>query len=305
MTNLKDIRLPHPYPKRAFSQYIRGLSDIYSQQNAEDYSVTTLAGVEFTEGHCFYCGKDLVITQANGSQSLDNSVQYDHVMPASSCGLYAKGNIVIACSDCNLEKSNTPVRDYYELRLQRGDNTYFKSLKELDIELLKFQAPYIRDFPEFYSMSLLLQHDEDLVPFSSIEALFKNKIEFPDTLATSSNSDLKMHKSPNYEFWKGLQNKQNPLYANYSDFSRTDYTARVSALFARFIDKFGIDANVFTLGYEKLLEWANDSLSEIAMNSKAEHSKYKTLLTIFFKTFNYKTDELLTYKPALQHYHKK
>lgn len=305
MGNLKHIRLPHPYPKRAFSQYIRGLSDIYSQQNSEDYTATTLYGVRFTEGHCFYCGKDLVITLANGSKTLDNDVQYDHLMPASLCGLYAKGNVVIACSECNLEKSNTPVREYYELRFERNDNTYFNSIEELDSKLAHFQLPYINKFPEFYAMSLLLQRDEDLIPFKSIEELFKNKIEFPDTLATSSNSDLKMHKSPNYEFWKGLQNKANPLYANYAEFSKNDYTARVSALFSRFIDKFGINANVFTIPYKELLAWANDELSEIAVNSKAEHSKYKTLLSVFFKTFNYKTDELLTYNPAIKHYRTK
>lgn len=301
MNNLNNLRLPHPYPKRAFSQYIRGLSDIYSQQKTGDYRETTLYGAKFTNGHCFYCGKDMV-TNKHGIKSLDNDVQYDHVTPASLCGLYAKGNVVIACSDCNLEKSNASVREYYELRFKRGDDTYFLNMHDLDLALARFQIPYINKFPEFYAMSLILQKDEDLIPFKSIENLFKGKIEFPDTLATSSNSDLKMHKSPNYDFWKSLQNKANPLYTKYADSSRNDYTARVSSLFARYIKRFGINRNVFTINYRDLLSWANDTLAEIADNSKAEHSKYKSLLTVFFQTLNHKTDDLLTYKRALERY---
>lgn len=111
----------------------RSLSDDCSlamTKKKGEFSLKELAmlALNFTRGRCFYSGKKLMTKER---LLVDESeIQRDHLFPASRCGLYAYGNVVISTSESNLEKSDMDPYEYYEYRFNNGKPTLFDTLDE-------------------------------------------------------------------------------------------------------------------------------------------------------------------------------
>lgn len=296
--DFKHAIYPHNYPKRALSSYIRDLSDFYSQQNAEDYNEIREYASTFTQGRCFYCGKKLYKEENNHIIFIKN-IQYDHLLPASLCGLYAKGNVIVACSSCNLEKSDMSVIEYYNQRLKAHQPTLYKSLDEVQHKISIFQEPYQRKFPIFMGLSLIGQEDPTLLSFEKVKKIFEENLSFPETLTSGTTNIQKILKSANPNFWLAFRNPENKIYQDKAMATISNYTSRIVSLFDKYSTHFSPDTDITKLSNKELTDWANSTLHLLALSSKSEHSKYSALFRLVFHELNMDSSNLLSYKSAL------
>lgn len=58
--------------------------------------------------NCYYCQKDFPTA----------NVHFDHIIPLSKGGAHSVANLCVACSACNLSKSNKPLRVWIEIGQQ-------------------------------------------------------------------------------------------------------------------------------------------------------------------------------------------
>jgi 5-methylcytosine-specific restriction endonuclease McrA len=293
--DFKNAHYQHNYPKSAASSYIRKLSDLYSQQNATNYNETRSYATEYTQGKCFYCGKDLY-TVKNDTAYFTSEVQYDHILPASLGSLYAKGNVVLSCSSCNNEKNNMSVEEYYELRLSRHDATLYSSMEEFYKALAVFQIPYRRDFPEFMGITLCAQKDPDLISFSKVNDLLMDGIDLPDTL--SSNLPPAFSKSPNVSMWSALRDPESSYYQDFAQYPTLDAVYRINGLFQSFADAYSVTQDITTLSTNELTKWANSLLVPVAEVSMSECSKMRSALKALFIATNNDFSGVYTYTQA-------
>ena len=294
MIDFSAAKYSHSYPKKAPTYLMRTLSDLYSQENCEDYNETREYATKFTQGRCLYCGKKLY-TLNNGIPMFQPEVQYDHILPASIGGLFAKGNIVLACAKCNQEKNNMSLEQYYKLRFHKKLPILYSNIDNLMSAINVFAEPYRKNYSGFMGIALATQSFPDLIDLKKVVQIFEEGIDLECTLGNTPR-DSRLKKLVNAKIWLSLKDESNPLYELYSDTTIRDCTTRVTSLSESFIKRFGLKADIEKIKTDELIKWINELLKEKATYSKSEHGKYLRLTRIFLKVFNRSSDELLTFK---------
>ena len=99
-----------------------------------------------TQGKCAYCG-DTLINLKNGKKYGSKDLNWDHIYPASKCNILTYGNVLLACSDCNIKKSDNDTSTWFKEQLDNNEFpnalfTYeeFKAL--LDQEWKQYSKDY-------------------------------------------------------------------------------------------------------------------------------------------------------------------
>lgn len=65
-----------------------------------------------TNGHCWYCGRELVLEEGTGDRQCINTFTVDHLIPLSRSGRDEISNKVPACFRCNKRKANRTLDEY-------------------------------------------------------------------------------------------------------------------------------------------------------------------------------------------------
>ena len=86
------------------AQRIRLFEDIYTRDR----------------GRCVYCGNP-ARRPGRGVKRAPDLATLDHVVPRSTGGLLARGNLVLACSACNNERGTMDAEAFRALKAVRRD----------------------------------------------------------------------------------------------------------------------------------------------------------------------------------------
>lgn len=103
---------------------LRYLSDALSQVIDSQKTVNTSIFYEvyqyamnLTNGNCFWCDTKLVVHDGSKKpEQLTGESHWDHFIPAAQWGLFIRGNVVLSCISCNLDKSDSDPIEYWEYR---------------------------------------------------------------------------------------------------------------------------------------------------------------------------------------------
>lgn len=100
--------------------------------------------IQKTDGKCVYCSK-----LVHKSDEVYEDYQFDHLNPLSKGFILGWGNCVIACSECNRDKSNTHPINYYKKIKSKGVTTYHKDIEEFTEFYNKNKEEYLNHYPQF------------------------------------------------------------------------------------------------------------------------------------------------------------
>lgn len=97
----------HVRSKQHRAKAVRDKEPVEGQDLMRMYHDQTWRNVRLTlihqqDGKCFYCDKSLTKELAT----------IDHLLPISRGGTHHIGNLVAACEDCNLDKSDSTYEEY-------------------------------------------------------------------------------------------------------------------------------------------------------------------------------------------------
>ena len=88
-----------------------------------------------TQGRCIYCGKKLYVTNEKDTYQLISGSSLDHLIPASCLGLCVKGNIALACKDCNEKRGNVSPEIFFNYLHLHRKPTLYDTIDELEVIL--------------------------------------------------------------------------------------------------------------------------------------------------------------------------
>lgn len=214
-------RTLNPYtPNKGGSNRFRITSDDCSlaiSKKINEYSFKDLAvlSLNFTKGHDFYTGEKLMTPD----QLLvpEETIHRDHLYPASKCGLYSFGNVVITTETANISKSDLMPKEYYKARFDNNESTYFDSLEEAYEAIDYLFSLYEERYP---SASRVVKYFDNL----KMPMTFSEKNMFIDMPLFAECSDVRFVDigSKGYTFnynikdkdliWTPLLNKDTVIY---------------------------------------------------------------------------------------------
>lgn len=181
MTKKKqEYNIPTGYGFSSPLDLRRVLSDLVAQaidNKTNDGSTNKCESVyqhaaQLTNGCCFYCNQKLSkyddrprLTSKDDKRNRPDLIQgtyaWDHFVPVSKYGLLIKGNVVLACSKCNIEKSDSSAYDYWKSRKEQKLPLRFRTEEEflkVQEELFTLEADYNID--NFYPV---ISSDEEFL----------------------------------------------------------------------------------------------------------------------------------------------
>lgn len=87
-----------------------------------------------TDGHCWYCGMELVIYDATKGMkiNLPNELTLDHILPRTRGGSHHVSNLLPCCRSCNSTKSDMTVEEYRRYLARRKRNIPHFSQEQID-----------------------------------------------------------------------------------------------------------------------------------------------------------------------------
>ena len=100
-----------------------------------------------TQGKCAYCG-DTLINLKNGKKYGSKDLNWDHIYSASKCNILTYGNVLLACSDCNIKKSDNDTSTWFKEQLDNNEfpNALF-TYEEFEALLKQEFEQYSKDYP--------------------------------------------------------------------------------------------------------------------------------------------------------------
>ena len=146
------------YPLQHLSSYdkehhlrMRDVMDFVSTEMGEDKYSTNIFAFEQTQGRCLYCGKKLYVLRKD-EYRLSTDATFDHLIPVSYFGIYERGNIAMACKECNTKRQTmTPERFYNEM-CKKEQPVLFDTFPEFKECLTTFYNEYKRVNPRFFDL---------------------------------------------------------------------------------------------------------------------------------------------------------
>lgn len=293
MANIKRQK-EHSYHATADSEYIRTLTNRFSSENCGNYKETEKYATNFTHGRCLYCGKQLYEEKDGKIGHLREKVQWDHLFPASIGGLFAKGNVALSCPECNNEKNNMSVREYYEIRLKRHDNVYFKNIVELNKKMADFTMPYYRDWPQFAGMALTIQNVHDAITTKKLIETLEQGIHLSEFVNVVPDKLHNLMMMPDAELWLNLRNENYSVYRDYSIDTIKGYTSQVTTLANEFVNTFGKDTKINELSTDTIVTWLNKIGGKKAQASEYIFRKYAPFARILLHVLHRDDSNLIT-----------
>lgn len=131
---------------------------ILNLNNSQDTDILKHA-IDATEGRCFYCGRKLYVRKNNTYEFIKGTT-IEHLIPVSKWGLFATGNIVVACTDCNSKRNNKPFLTFYREMHNANKPTLYDTEEEFEAALDKIQEPYKQEFPQLFEMGMKFLNNE-------------------------------------------------------------------------------------------------------------------------------------------------
>lgn len=254
---------------------IRALSDSFSKQYCDTKGAIKYAAKQ-SEGRCIYCGKPMYKLSVSKIPTFSNTIHYDHVYPASKLNLFEIGNVAIACSTCNLAKSDRFPVDYYDIRVAEGSSLMFYERDKFEEFLSEFTKPYRDKWPNHYMAGSRNVDDDDEFKILLTELLF-------DKVSIASVSSKYNHEhSVNAIVWKRVVEK---AYEEYSPLTAKDVEGRIGYTNFVFEDTLGHDISIKDVSI-KQLKIFTDNLLLSKYESKNEIQKYRMLIKLLTETLN-------------------
>lgn len=254
---------------------IRALSDSFSKQYCDTRGAIKY-GAKQTDGRCIYCGKPMYKLSSGNIPSFSNTIHYDHIYPASKLNLFEVGNVAIACSTCNLAKSDRLPMDYYDMRLAEGLSLLFYERDVFEDFLNKFTEPYRDKWPDHYAAGSRNVDDDDEFKILLTELLF-NKVSI-----ASVSSKYSHESSINADIWKRVVEK---AYEDYSPLTAKDVEGRIGYTNLVFEDTLGHDVSIKDVSIQQL-KFFIETLLLSKYESKNEICKYRMLIKLLTETLN-------------------
>lgn len=108
---------------------------------------------DLTKGRCMYCDKKLYKKEIDGVISKRNDCTLEHIIPSSVLGIAVKGNVGIACFNCNSDKSSDTALDYYNHRYEKEMQVHFDNPNEFQEFLISQENIYKENWPILYQLN--------------------------------------------------------------------------------------------------------------------------------------------------------
>lgn len=253
----------------------RILSDSFSRQFCETKEAVKYAVVK-TKGCCIYCGNRMYFLGKDKIPSFSNTIHYDHVYPASKMNLFEVGNVAIACSECNLEKSDKMPMDYYDQKVREDAPRYIEDRLEFEEFLSEFTRPYKEKWPEHYAAGTrIIEESEE---FKAIML----KLLFEPVDISSRASKYNADSSVNSGLWDKVTKK---AYELYKPLTAKDVEGRIGHTNMQFENKFGLNVKMEDITLQDLNEFVGELLVSKS-ESKNEFQKYRMLVKILVEVLN-------------------
>lgn len=253
---------------------IRTLSDAFSKQYCDTKGAIKYA-VKKTKGRCIYCGQPMYDLKQK-IPVFDNSIHYDHVYAASKLNLFEVGNVAIACSVCNLAKSDRSPIEYWSLRKSEGVPLLIHEYEDFEEFLYEFTKPYREKWPKHYEAGTRKIECQEEFKDLLYELLFK-----PVDISPISSKYNHEH-SVNREIWdKVVEN----AYSKYSPLTAKDVEGRIGYTNSIFEEYFGISKKIEDITIKEFREFSEVLLIS-KYESKNETQKYRMLLKILSEVLN-------------------
>lgn len=253
---------------------IRALSDAFSKQYCDTSGALKYAS-EKTEGKCIYCGQPMY--KLKGSIPIfSNTIHYDHVYPASKLNLFEIGNVAIACSTCNLAKSDRLPMEYYDIRTAEEVPRLFYDRKDFENFLDSFTEPYRKKWPKHYQAGSRNIEDDNEFKQLLTELLYN------EVSVASVSSKYNHEHSVNKDVWKRVVEK---TFETYSPTTAKDVESRIGYTNFIFEDVVGHDVSIKETSLQDLSEFINILLVS-KYESKNEIQKYRMLIKMLTEVLN-------------------
>lgn len=253
---------------------IRALSDSFSKQFCDTKGAIKYA-VKMTKGRCIYCGQPMYELVCK-VPTFSNTIHYDHVYPASKLNLFELGNVAIACSTCNLAKSDRLPMEYYDIRTAEGGSLFLYDRDEYEAFLTKFTKPYREKWPDHYAAGSRNIDDDD--EFKEL----LTKLLYDKVSIASVSSKYNHDNSVNAGIWKKVVDK---TYETYAKLTAKDVEGRIGYTNYVFEDTFGHDVSIEDVSTKELKGFINKLLLS-KYDSKNEIQKYRMLIKMLIEVLN-------------------
>jgi len=149
LTNYELAKFLEKYNEIPYTNFLLGKVESISKRISLEYFYNLL--IKYEEHACFYCGKTL--------NKRNRGTHVDHVIPWSYMQSDNLWNLVLACSKCNLSKSDKiPNEPFFEKIIERNQ-LFFVNLQGED---QKHISNYTRDkFMTIYKYSVFNGFDHE------------------------------------------------------------------------------------------------------------------------------------------------
>lgn len=273
MTDFSKSVFKTEYSFESSRSIIRALSDSFSKQYCDTKGAVKYAAVK-SNGRCLFCGKPMYTLANGGIPTFSNTIHYDHIYPASKLNLFEVGNVAIACSTCNLAKSDRLPMEYYDIRSAEGTSLLFYDRDEFEEFLNNFTEPYREKWPYHYAAGTRNIDDDDEFKKLLTELLF-NEVNI-----ASVSSKYNHENSVNAQIWKRVVEK---AYEDYSPLTAKDVEGRIGYTNFVFEDTLGHDVSIEDASIKDLMLFTNTLLLS-KYESKNEIQKYRMLIKLLTET---------------------
>lgn len=272
--NFENAKFTTVYSFDSARSIIRSLSDAFSKEFCDTVGALRYAAVK-TEGKCLYCGKPMY-EKKNGVPVFSNTIHYDHVYPASKLNLFEVGNIAIACSTCNLAKSDRLPMEYYDIRAAEDTPRLFYIREEFEKFLDNYTKPYQEKWPEHFAAGSRNVEDDEEFKDLLTKLLY-------DRVSISHRSSKYNHlNSVNKEIWDKVVKR---ALDSYSPTTAKDVEARIGYTNSIFETVIGHDTAIEDCTMKQLAEFSSCLLMS-KFDSKNEIQKYRMLLKMLTEVLN-------------------
>lgn len=252
---------------------VRILSDAFSKQFCDTKGAISYAA-QGTKGRCLYCGKPMYKLEGD-IPVFSNTINYDHIYPASRLNLFEVGNVGISCETCNLAKSNRMPMEYYDIRSAEGNSLLIYDREDFKKFLENYTKPYREKWPKHFEAAFLDLNDEELKEKCS--ELLYNHISL-----ASSNIRYNHEYSVNWDTWKLVIELAN---STYTQSTAKDVEGRIGYTNELFEEMFGSDKYIKDCTIEELGAFT-DKLLLSKYESKNEVQKYRMLIKMLIEVLN-------------------
>lgn len=295
MNILKSKKLNYKkYSGSSASGWKRDWTDVLSRAyNEETQTYGEDFALHLTNGCCFYCNKKLYDLDSQDTVFFKD-YQWDHFIPSAVGGLLVEGNTVLACSSCNLEKSDMPAEDYWRFRVSSKLPVRFKTFQEFSEVSEKLLNIY-KNNPYFY----LTKTSSDELLLKLLEALNTPRVkEMIKNYTSKSCGADKIPVMADAPMWEAVWDIHSYAYDKYNssstDETRVSARSRVGRAIDVYCELFGANKKINEISESELITFISETLKTCTGSTSSAKSKVIYLFRIMActSTFDISLDKM-------------